>query len=653
MGFAERALAALKGELPDTLPYAPRLDLWYAGCRTSGTLPREHEEKTVEEICRSEGWGIYRLTTDCTHLSDSAEDMAMTCLGLFTPPEAGFKLSFGDGVRLECRRKGFEVHISLLTEAGSLEAVVELNPGMLRRGITVPWVKRPLIQRFDDWKLVATAFESLTVVPDLASYWRVQELLGGDGVAVSPACDAASPMHHIQKWFFGGTEFFVLYHDRRAELEEFAASVGHFYERLLVFYADAPVEAVMWGGNFDSAITYPPYFEAQILPWLSRAANVLRPRRVPLLTHCDGENRKLMDLVRRSGVDAAESVCPYPMTSLTLREYYVQWSADLCIVGGIPAEYVIPERTSEDELLGYMDYLLRAVAPGRRFIAGITDAVPPSADFDRLRRIQEVIDRRGRLPLSVGPIPDVFAAPETMRASQAPRHVAEYAALLEAVGAGDGQRVAGLCRQLLVQGRAAADILEDGLIAAMDVIGWRFAVGEAFVPDVLLAARAIEAGVQALEGPLDTAEPPPRSAGIVLLGTVKGDLHDIGKNLVAVVLRAAGFKVIDLGTDVTAGVFVDKATELRPHIVGMSALLTTTMPEMERVVRLLTEAGVRDDVRVIVGGAPVTERFAADICADGYGESALDAVSVARRLVAAGARGTRVWEDRRASAVRQ
>lgn len=257
MGFRARALAALRGELPDRLPYAPRLDLWYAGCAASGTLPAQYWDSTVEEICRAEGWGIYRLTTYFAYLASSDEDMAMTCLGLFAPPEAGYRISFGDDVRFDWRRHDDHLSVEVETAAGRLQAAVTLTREMLCDGISIPWVAEPLIKEFDDWRIVAQVFRSLKVAPAPGTYRRARDRVGDDGLAVSPAAES-SPMHHIQKHFFAGTEFYLFYNDRREELEQFAAGIAPFYEQLLDFYRTADVDGVLWGGNYDDTITYPP-----------------------------------------------------------------------------------------------------------------------------------------------------------------------------------------------------------------------------------------------------------------------------------------------------------------------------------------------------------------------------------------------------------
>ncbi len=197
---------------------------------------------------------------------------------------------------------------------------------------------------------------------------------------------------------------------------------------------------------------------------------------------------------------------------------------------------------------------------------------------------------------------------------------------------GEDQAVADLVQQALSQGLSPHEILQGGLIAGMDVVGRDFKAGELFVPEVLIAARAMHAGMDVLRPLLAESDTP--SIGKYLIGTVKGDLHDIGKNLVKMMLEGAGFETVDLGIDVDPQAFVAAVREHRPQIVGMSALLTTTMVQMKATIEALQEAGVRDSVKIMVGGAPVTEAFARQIGADAYAPDAASAVDVARSLVA-------------------
>jgi len=190
--------------------------------------------------------------------------------------------------------------------------------------------------------------------------------------------------------------------------------------------------------------------------------------------------------------------------------------------------------------------------------------------------------------------------------------------------------------QQLVQKALAVElpperILKDGLISAMTEVGRRFECGEFFVPEMLISARAMKSGLALLRPQLAATNV--QAVGKVIIGTVQGDLHDIGKNLVGMMLEGAGFEVVDLGADVSPDKYVAAVKEHHPDLVACSALLTTTMPRMKNVILSLMEAGLRDRVKVIIGGAPVTDKYATDIGADGYAPDAASASSCARELI--------------------
>ena len=204
-------------------------------------------------------------------------------------------------------------------------------------------------------------------------------------------------------------------------------------------------------------------------------------------------------------------------------------------------------------------------------------------------------------------------------------------AISTAVIEGDIEAIAGLTDDALGDGHDAQQILNDGLMPGMDYVGTEFRAGNMFVPEVLRSAKAMQGSMNILRPMLAASNV--KMAGTVLLGTVKGDLHDIGKNLVKMMLEGAGFEVVDLGTDVAPEAFVAAVREHQPQVIGMSALLTTTMVNMQATIDALTEAGLRDQIKVLIGGAPVTADFAQKIGADAFAPDAASAVDAARSYV--------------------
>src|SRR3954451_9542702 len=248
-------------------------------------------------------------------------------------------------------------------------------------------------------------------------------------------------------------------------------------------------------------------------------------------------------------------------------------------------------------------------------MAELTDVVN---DFIR-GEIEEFIEREDERARLI----DLFAGakPELQNMS---------AALID----GDDDVVDTLTRAALDNGIPALEVMDDGLIAGMAIVGVKFRENFIFVPEVLACARAMKAGMTHIEPILSASGIEP--VGKVVMGTVKGDLHDIGKNLCIMMLRGSGFEVVDLGVDTSPDDFIDAVEAHQPAILGMSALLTTTMPNMGRTIEAFIDADLRDAVKIIVGGAPVTQEFADDMGAEGYGKDAMACVTLPKQLVAAG-----------------
>ena len=203
--------------------------------------------------------------------------------------------------------------------------------------------------------------------------------------------------------------------------------------------------------------------------------------------------------------------------------------------------------------------------------------------------------------------------------------------MAESLIAGKIDEVVDLTKEALDGGAAPADILDQGLLAGMDVVGKRFKAEEMFIPEVLRCAKCMHGAMDILRPLL--AETGAEPIGTLIIGTVKGDLHDIGKNLVGMMFEGAGFEVVDIGIDKEPQVFVDAIKEHNAKLIGMSALLTTTMPKMGETINAIKEAGIRDQVKILVGGAPITAAFAEEIGADGYASNAASAVDKGKELM--------------------
>lgn len=206
-----------------------------------------------------------------------------------------------------------------------------------------------------------------------------------------------------------------------------------------------------------------------------------------------------------------------------------------------------------------------------------------------------------------------------------------FEALSQSVISGDESQVKETVKAMLSEGINPLEIIKQGLIAGMNIVGPRFKEGVMYVPEVLMSAKSMAAGIEIVKPYIADGDMP--TEGTIIVGTVKGDLHDIGKNLVRMMLESGGFKVIDLGVDVSAEKFIVAVKEHKPEIIAMSALLTTTMLNMKDTIKLLKEEGLQGKVKVIVGGAPISQDFANQISADGFAPDAASAVELCRKLL--------------------
>jgi len=642
MTHRERILSIARGDMVDRIPWVPRIDLWHNAHTLSGTMPAKYQGLSVEDVHRKEGWPLHKMIPEYLK-PEKPEDIAHRAIGLYRLKEFPYDFEFSSDVeiRITYEDDGDEqmTRVEYHTPVGMVSVRHGTTREMKLSGASVTWVKEPAIKGREDYRVLASLFESLTLKPAYERFVKWKEQVGEDGIAVGQGLGigCTSPIHFIQKTLISATEFYLHYNDYQKEMRLLADVLESTYNQLIDILAKSPCDAVLWSANVDDMITYPSLYEEEFLPWCHKAAEKLHPNGILLVNHPDGENRGLMDLIAASNIDIADAVTPYPMTKVKIEEYYDRWcrSGKLTIHGGIPEIFLIEESTTREELKDYLDHLFKVISPGKRFIASVGDTTPPAAEFDRLLYIAERFEKDGRLPLEAGaarPLSESQLRDASRKLAPAFVPDEEFKTIQEDVLKGKHIDIQKDVQNMLEAGVGAQDIINRGMLSAMEVIGERFTDGSVFIPEVLLSARAMNEALKVLEPYLKGKEK--ASSGKIVIGTVYGDLHDIGKNMVITMLKGVGFDVADLGVNVKAEEFVRQVSEEKPDVLGISALLTTTMPQMKKVIDAVTEAGLRDTVKIIVGGAPVNQKFADDIHADGYSHDAGAAIGLVRRLIA-------------------
>jgi Uroporphyrinogen decarboxylase (URO-D) len=395
----ERMLMAARGQWADRLPFAPRLDLWHNANVRRGTLPKPYGPDTrVSTIADNLGVAHHRIIPEFLKIR-TPDDTIDRGLGIFRLPGFAYRAELHDVERI-VRAEDDATVVEYRTPVGSVSCKMSFTQEMLDSGASISWLDEHVIKRPEDYRVVGFIFRHVRVEPDYDNYRAFQREVGDRGLAVAHGLGSASPVQHLMRDFIDGTQFYYELVDHPKEVQQLCEDMTPFYERLVEILAASPAEAVMMGANYDDTITYPPLFAEHILPWLQRWADVLHAGGKIFMSHCDGENDGLLDLLAESGIDVAESVCAPPMVQCSLTKMRSAFGDKITIFGGVPSVALLEDSMSEDEFEAHMRGLFAEIAPGRRFILGVSDMVPPDAKWERLVRIARMVEERGALPLS-------------------------------------------------------------------------------------------------------------------------------------------------------------------------------------------------------------------------------------------------------------
>ncbi|MCW5983415.1 MAG: hypothetical protein KIT09_35310 [Bryobacteraceae bacterium] len=392
----ERMLAAVRGEPVDRLPFVPRLDFWHRAKKRDGTLPQGLEGLNLVEIADRLGVGCYWVIPDYTDCRDPL-DMLDYTLGIYRLNALLFEPSLGGDVERRVYNRGREKVVEYHTPAGSIRTATIFTDEMLDAGASVPWRTEHPIQKPEDFDVVGYIFAHAHVASRVERYQAQLDAIGDRGIVVAPVCGSACPIHHIMRELMTVEQFFYALQDYPEKVYCLAERMEPYYEAVKEVCASSGAEVLLLGGNYDDAITYPPFFKRHILPPLRAYAEKLHQRGKFLMTHTDGENRRLIPLYLETSFDVADSVCPYPMTSVRLEDLLEAFAGRIAIMGGIPSVILCRDSASEDRFRAFMTDLLARYARQPRFILGVSDMVTADVEWDRLRYIVDSLDAAGAL----------------------------------------------------------------------------------------------------------------------------------------------------------------------------------------------------------------------------------------------------------------
>ena len=387
MTHRDRILSALKRQPVDRVPWVPRLDLWYNAHVHRGTLPPQWDGASLFDICDDLGVGFHAVVPnflDTEHPDEACDRL----IGIEHVRNQPFKLRFRRTERI-VERDGDDVRVTYRTPAGEISGALRYGERMRSDGITIMAVTERVVKTADDYATIAALFEDIEVEADESRFAATRDEIGDRGLLVGFCNVAASPVHHLLKELVPYDRFFYDLHDSPELIETTAERMQGYFDAVLEACEASSCEAAMFGANYDVMLTPPAVFEPYILPELSRWADRFHEAGKLLVTHTDGENQRLTELFVRSGVDVADSVCPKPMTRLTLGEYRDAFGDDIAIWGGICSTAVLEGSFTDEQFEAHIDEAVDAIGDGRGLIFSIADTTPPEASLDRIRHIGE------------------------------------------------------------------------------------------------------------------------------------------------------------------------------------------------------------------------------------------------------------------------
>ncbi len=438
-------------------------------------------------------------------------------------------------------------------------------------------------------------------------------------------------------WMFMGAEtFFNALKSDEALVGTMFEKIGEIqYEAFLRVIEHPCIGAVLNPDDIahnTGLLIHPKFLRKYVFPWYKKMGDVCRDKGIGFVFHSDGDCSDAMDDLIDCRFHGFNPIQPNSMDIEVVKK---KWGNQLCLIGNLNLDSTLTLGTPEDVRAEVYERI-RTIGPGGGFMVASSNSITDYVPLENMKAMIDATFEFGRYPIQLekgalkGKVWKFQGKPKQkiLSTSAGPLGGVEYVSAL--LGKGPSL-VVEMVQKSLETGANLTDIVNNGLIPAMAIIGEKYQAGEIYIPEMMIAARSMSETLLHFKNEL--MEKGEQKLGTVVIGTVKGDLHDIGKNLVAMMLEGQGFTVEDLGISISTEKFIKAVKEKKADILAMSALLTTTMVEMQSTINALIEGGLKDSIKVIVGGAPITEAFAAQIGADGYAYDSPGAAQKCRELL--------------------
>jgi hypothetical protein len=387
MNFREEIIGKIRGNNDSQPLFVPRLDIWYSANRMRNKLPGEFKDLSLMQVSQKLGIGFHSVIP--TFISTgNIEDIHHRGLGFYNHPSFPYSADFSD-VDFKAEIRNGELKVTYFSKSGPVTTGISYSREFLSSGASIPDITEHAIKGHDDYLRLADIFSRVKIRPEPENYAAHHDLIGDKGLAVAFLSLAAGPMQHIMRDLIKFDQFIYDTYDSPHLMRELVEHLAEIYRQIIDSARLTKAEVALLGANYDTSITCPPFFDEHIKPWLEYASGQLHAAGKYLLTHTDGENRGLLQSYIDSKFDVADSICPAPMTSMSMQEYREAFNGNITIWGGIPSVIMLPSSCSEREFKEHIDRLIEESYPFDNLIFSIADTMPPDADFDRLLYVCE------------------------------------------------------------------------------------------------------------------------------------------------------------------------------------------------------------------------------------------------------------------------
>lgn len=392
--FRNNILSVIQDEETCGLLFVPRLDIWYNYNKAHNSIPAGYENLSLRELTERLGIGFHSVVPDFIRTAP-VESIHHRALGFYNNPEFPYIADFS-GIDYEVFLSDHELKVVYHTANGKISTRCSYGEELFNSGNSIPEVIEHAVKNHEDYKALAEIFSKIKIISTPDKYNKYKERIGNSGIAVAFVSLACGPMQHIMRDLVKYEDFCLDLYDNPAIFSVCIEPLADLYNKMLDSTSQTNAEVVLFGANYDETITWPPFFDEYITPWLNKGSDKIHSAGKFLLTHTDGENEGLLRSYEKCRFDIADSVCPAPMTKLSLKEYRDFFGKHATIWGGIPSSIMLKDCYSFEDFKGFVTDVIDSSKPYDHLILSIADTTPPDTDFDRILYLAEECDKTFR-----------------------------------------------------------------------------------------------------------------------------------------------------------------------------------------------------------------------------------------------------------------